>query len=152
NKVFVTHEVNAAMMQELSLLNLVVPPKKNLVVGLGYVNSLNLSEFKGVMGHEFGHFSQRTTRLSAYIYVANRIMLNLILGEDWLDRVIRSARRTARNSEGVGALIAGAFAFTGGGTIWIIRTTVFELFKLIDFASLALSRKQEFHADRISVS
>jgi Zn-dependent protease with chaperone function len=152
NKVFVSPEVNAAVMPELSLLNLFVPPKRNLLVGLGLVNALNLSEFKAVMAHEFGHFSQRTSRLHAYVYLANRTIVNLVMGEDWLDRMIRSARRTARYSDGAGALIAAAFAFTVGGTIWLIRMTMFGIFKLINFTALALSRKEEFHADRIAVS
>jgi Zn-dependent protease with chaperone function len=35
-----------------------LPIKKNLQIGLGLVNSLNVSEFKAVMAHEFGHFTQ----------------------------------------------------------------------------------------------
>ena len=41
HRVFVSPEVTAAMIQEVSLLNLVVPPKKDLLVGLGLVNCLN---------------------------------------------------------------------------------------------------------------
>lgn len=153
NKVFVTPDVNAAMHPDVSLLNLFVPPKKNLVVGLGLVNALNLSEFKAVMGHEFGHFSQRTSRMHAYVYLANRVMFNLIAGEDWLDRAIRSARRTARRSpHGSSKFFAGTFVLTVGGTVWVVRAVMTGLFKLINFASLALMRKEEFHADRIAVS
>jgi Zn-dependent protease with chaperone function len=152
HRVFVTPEVTAAMIQEVSLLNLIVPPKKDLLVGLGLVNSVNLSEFKAVMGHEFGHFSQKTSRMQAYVYVANRVMMNLIGGEDWLDRLIQSARRHAKYNHNASGLAAGAFAMTVGGIVWAVRKLMLGLFYVINFASLSLSRKQEFHADRIAAS
>ena len=128
NKVFVTPEVNASVVSELSLLNLFVPPKRNLVVGLPLVNSLNLSEFKAVMGHEFGHFSQKTSRLYAYVYLANRVMINLIAGEDWLDRAIRAAKWTAKYSPSGGSrFFAAAFVLTVGGTIWVVRKVMVGL-------------------------
>ena len=152
HRVFVTPEVTAAMMQELSLVNLVVPPKKNLLVGLGLVNVLNLSEFKAVMGHEFGHFSQKTSRVHAYVYVANRVMTNLIGGEDWLDVLIRNARRHAKYHQDASGLFAGLFAAVVGGAVWAVRKLMTGIFYVINFAALSLSRKNEFHADRIAAS
>jgi Zn-dependent protease with chaperone function len=152
HRVYVTPEVTAAMMQELSLVNLVVPPRKNLLVGLGLVNVLNLSEFKAVMGHEFGHFSQKTSRMHAYVYVANRVIVNLISGEDWLDRLIRTARRHARYHSDASGFFARAFAAVAGAAVWIVRKLMTGLFYLINFAALSLSRKNEFHADRIAAS
>jgi len=58
HRVFITPEVNAAVFYDLSLLNLLFPSKKNLIVGLGLVNVLNLGELKAVLAHEFGHFAQ----------------------------------------------------------------------------------------------
>jgi len=58
HRVFVTPEVNAAVFYDLSLLNLLFPSKKNLIIGLGLVNVLNLGELKAVLAHEFGHFAQ----------------------------------------------------------------------------------------------
>ena len=51
-------DVNAACMSRTSLVNLFVEPKKDLLIGLGLVNCVNLSEFKAVLAHEFGHFCQ----------------------------------------------------------------------------------------------
>ncbi len=34
-------------------------PTKDLVVGIGLINAFNISEFKAVVAHEFGHFSQQ---------------------------------------------------------------------------------------------
>jgi Zn-dependent protease with chaperone function len=152
SRVFVTPEVTAAMMPEVSLLNLFVPPKKNLLVGLGLVNSLNLSEFKAVMGHEFGHFSQKTSRMHAYVYLTNRVMLNLLTGQDWLDRMIQAAHRNARRAGDASVLFFAAFAWGVGGPVWVVKKGLVLLFHAINFAALSLSRKNEFHADRVAVS
>jgi Zn-dependent protease with chaperone function len=57
-KVFFTAEVNAAVVPQLSLVNLVKPPRHDLYVGLGLVNAVNLSEFQAVLAHELGHFGE----------------------------------------------------------------------------------------------
>src|SRR5262245_25430225 len=72
--VYVAAHVNAAVIYDSSLLNLVVPPKKDLLIGLGLVNVVTLTEFKAVLAHEFGHFAQRSGGLGSYLYVANRVM------------------------------------------------------------------------------
>ena len=58
HRVFVSHEVNACVFFNQSFWSLIIPAKKNLLIGLGLVNRLNLTEFKAVLAHEFGHFSQ----------------------------------------------------------------------------------------------
>jgi Zn-dependent protease with chaperone function len=152
HRVFVSPDVNAAVMPEHSLANLFVQPKKNLLVGLGLLNMLNLSEFKAVMGHEFGHFSQKTLRLHAYAYVANRVMFGILNGPDRLDLWIASARRHARHSQDFDGLAAGIVAATIGGSVWLVRAVMGGLYRLVNFAAMALSRENEFHADRIGVS
>jgi Zn-dependent protease with chaperone function len=57
--VYISPDVNAAVMYDTSLVNLVVPPKKYLVIGAGLVNAIGLREFKATLAHEFGHFSQK---------------------------------------------------------------------------------------------
>lgn len=152
HRVFVTFEVNAAMQQEISLANLFRPTKKNLIIGLGLVNVLNLSEFKAVMGHEFGHFSQRTSKMHAYASLAMNVIINLVTGQDWLDRMVYDAKRHAKRSNDLSAIFTGLFGLVVGGAIWCCRMVLLGLFRMINFAALALSRKDEFHADRIAVS
>ena len=64
-RVYLSHDVNAAVLYPTSILNLIVPPKKNLLIGLGLVNGLNLVEFKALLAHGLGHFSQRTLASTA---------------------------------------------------------------------------------------
>lgn len=77
-KVYITPEVNAAVFYEPSILSLVLPTPKSLVIGLGLVNYLTLSELKAVLGHELGHFSQRAMKVGAYVYTAQRVVADLV--------------------------------------------------------------------------
>ncbi len=85
HRIFLSPEVNAAVFYNSSVVSLFWPTPKNLLIGLGLVNALNLSEFKAVLAHEFGHFSQSSMKLGSYVYVANRIIGDMVYGRDWLD-------------------------------------------------------------------
>jgi len=61
-KVFVNHECNAAVFYNTTILSLFWPVKKNLLIGLGLIDFMNLSEFKAIVAHEFGHFSQKSMK------------------------------------------------------------------------------------------
>lgn len=129
-RVFVSAEVNASVFYVCSLWGLFVPAPKNLHIGLGLVNALNLSEFKAVLAHEFGHFSQRSLRLGVYVTTANQIVRDLIYGRDWIDESL----------EALGPLLA------------LIRGVLGLLFRVITFAHAGLSRQMEYQADLVAVS
>lgn len=143
NRVFVSPDVNAAVMPRTSLINLFVEPKKDLLIGLGLVNSVNLSEFKAVLAHEFGHFSQ-SAMASSYTYVANRIIADLVEGEDWFDRMVNWCKR----QENVFSVIGYGI----GGILWLGRKILEWCYKAITLQRLAVSREREFHADLVAVS
>lgn len=144
HRVFLAPDVNAAVFYNESLLSLVLPTPKNLLIGLGLVNRLNLTEFKAVLAHEFGHFSQNSMKLGTYVYTANRIIGDLVFGRDWLDGVVSFLRRLDIR------IAAFAWAFTG--LLWAVRKTLQGLFRLINFANTSLSRQMEFNADLVAVS
>jgi len=81
-RVFLSPDVNACVFYDSSFLSLFLPVSKNLEIGLGLVNALNMSEFKAVLAHEFGHFSQRSMKLGSYTYTVNRILYDLIYEYD----------------------------------------------------------------------
>lgn len=143
NKVYVAPDVNAAVMPRTSLINLFVEPKKDLLIGLGLVNSVNLSEFKAVLAHEFGHFSQ-SAMASSYTYVANRIIADLVEGEDWFDRVVG----WFKSQKNVLAIIG----YVIGAPLWLGRKILEWFYKAITLQRLAVSREREFHADLVAVS
>src|SRR5207302_1007977 len=120
HKVFVSPDVNAAVMPRTSLLNLFVEPKKDLLIGMGLVNCVNLSEFKAVLAHEFGHFSQ-SAMASSYTYVASRIIGDLVDGEDWFDRLVNWCKKQDN--------AVSIFGHAIGACLWLGRKVLEWLYK-----------------------
>src|SRR5204863_1969153 len=83
-KVIISPNVNAAVYYNSSFLSLFLPVNKNLEIGAALLNCINLTEFKAVLAHEFGHFSQSSTILGSYIYRFNHVVHNLLFeNEGW---------------------------------------------------------------------
>jgi Zn-dependent protease with chaperone function len=135
-RVYLTPDVNAAVCYDESILNLFMPASKNLIIGLGLVNHLTLNEFKAVLAHEFGHFSQNSMKLGNYVYVSNRVIGDLVFGRDWLDTVLATLNRIDIRT----------------AILWGVRKLLQGLFHVINFANLALSREMEYNADLVAVS
>ena len=143
-KVFVSPEVNAAVLNNTSILSLVWPTSRDLLIGLGLVNMVNLSEFKAVLAHEFGHFSQKSMKLGSYVYVANKVMIDIVYGRDWLDHLMSQIK-------GIDLRIA-IFVWAFLGVLWVLRKVLEGVFKVINLFNLSLMRHMEFNADRMAVS
>ncbi|HKB04215.1 MAG TPA: M48 family metallopeptidase [Gemmataceae bacterium] len=143
-RVVASPDVNAALIYDSSLLNLVIPPEKDLLIGLGLVNVLTLTEFKAVLAHEFGHFAQKSVGLGSYLYIANQVMHDVIYGRDALDRFVdRWAELDVRISFpalGLQAALSGVRWMLGG------------LYHGLNLMHLSLSRQMEFNADNVAVS
>ena len=77
-RVFVSHHVNAGVFYDLTLLNLIIPSRKNLEIGLGLANVLTLGEVKAVLAHELGHFAQRTMAIGRWVYIGQQIAGHLV--------------------------------------------------------------------------
>ena len=56
-KVVLSSDVNASVYYNSSFLSMFFPVRKNLEIGLGLVNCVNITEFKAIVAHEFGHFA-----------------------------------------------------------------------------------------------
>ena len=73
--VFLSSEVNAYVFYDrINFWSLFFPSRKNLTIGIGLLHGLNKSELKAILGHEFGHFSQKTMRIGNVTY---RLMLTI---------------------------------------------------------------------------
>jgi Zn-dependent protease with chaperone function len=143
-RVYVSPEVNAALVYDTSLLNLVIPPRKDLLIGLGLVNVVNLSEFKAVLAHEFGHFAQRSVGLGSYLYVANRVMHDVIYSRDALDRFVDTwAQQDIRVSFPAWGL---------KGVLFVVRKILSGAYQGVNLLHLSLSRQMEYNADNVAVS
>ncbi len=143
-KIFVNDEINAMVFYNSTILSLFMPVRKNLLIGLGLVNSVNLTEFKAIMAHEFGHFAQKSMRLGSYTYMANRIIHDMVYSRDKWDLFLdRWAQQDIRISFGAWAL---------KGVIFVVRNILALIYRGINMLYAALSRQMEFQADLVAVS
>jgi len=143
-RIYVSPDVNACVFYNSSFWSMFFPVRKNLEIGLGLVNSVNLSEFKAVMAHELGHFSQRSMKLGSFTYNVNRIIYNMLYENNSYTNFLHSWGR-----------MNSYLAFFANITVRIaqgIQTILKEMYKVINKSYFGLSREMEFHADAVAAS
>ncbi len=69
-RVWADHKVNASVFFHASLWT---RTPRDLIVGLGLVDALGISEFKAVLAHELGHFAQRSIALTGLVHRSRRL-------------------------------------------------------------------------------
>jgi Zn-dependent protease with chaperone function len=134
----------AAVLDSSSIFNLILPARKSLVIGFALLNTINLTEFKALLAHEFGHFSQKSMRLLLYINQVMRIVLQVVYGEDMFDRFIIAWSKWDPR-------IAWP-AYMVRAVVWCMRKILEMLFFVVFYFHKALSRQEEFNADLVAVS
>ncbi|RAJ04245.1 Zn-dependent protease with chaperone function [Chitinophaga skermanii] len=143
-KVFLVPDINAAVFYDSSFWSMFFPVRKNLEIGLGLVNVLNLSEFKMVVAHEFGHFSQRSMKLGSFTYSVNRVIYNMLYDNTGYNNMLNT----------VGS-IHGLFAVMASVTVWIasgIQAVLRAMYGVINKPYYQLAQEMEFHADAVALS
>lgn len=143
-KIYFSADVNASVFYDSGFWSMFLPIRKNLQIGLGLVNALTLSEFKAVLAHEFGHFSQRSMKLGSYVYNVNHVIFNLLYDNQGYGKIL----------EGWGN-ISGYFAFFATITVRIvqgIQWVLQQMYGIINKTYMSLSRQMEFHADAVAAS
>lgn len=141
-RIYLTHEVNASVFYDSSFLSMFFPVKKNLLIGLGLVNSVNMSEFKAILAHEFGHFSQHSMRLGVYVFNTNKIIYNMLYDNEGYT-----------NTLGTWAEASGYFALFAALTakiVQFIQSILRKVYIVVNKANMSLSRQMEHHADTVS--
>ena len=144
HRVFLAANVNAAVFYDLSAINLIFPSKKNLEIGLGLVNALTLGEFRAVLAHEFGHFTQSSMAVIRWSYLAQQIAAHLVTRRDKLDDFLVRLSHWDFRVAWIGWLLSLV--------VWSIRSLVDSAFGVVVLLQRALSREMEFQADLVSVS
>jgi Zn-dependent protease with chaperone function len=129
--------VNAAMVAGVG--------RRELVIGLGLVNVLDVRELEAVLAHEFGHFGQSSMRVGQWAQRVTLLLRAVVLGRTRLD--VRLAR--ARSSRVW--LLRQLAAITTVG-IRGIRRTLGALLSHVIRLSRAFSRELEFNADLHAVA
>jgi Zn-dependent protease with chaperone function len=143
-KIFLSPDVNACVFYNSSFWSMFLPVRKNLEIGLGLVNSINISEFKAVIAHEFGHFSQSSMKLGSFTYNVNRVIYNMLYENKDYTAFLQTWG-TIHNYLRLFAVITVKIA---AGIQWILR----GMYQFINKSYLGLSREMEFHADAVAAS
>jgi Zn-dependent protease with chaperone function len=142
-KIFVVPDMNATVFYNSSFLSLFWPTRKNLEIGLGLINSVNVSEFKMLLAHEFTHFSQRSMKLGSYIYTLNKMLYNMLYeNERWEEIETRWS--------GGGSLLS-FFAHITTRILNIMQWILRKIYFLINRRYLELSREMEYYTDTVAV-
>ena len=140
--IYLSSEVNAFVFYNSGFWSMIFPVRKNLVVGLGLINMTNISEFKSVIAHEFGHFSQKSMRAGSYVYHANKVLYNMLYENTGY---IALLQRWA-NIHRIFSLCAEITVKIVQGIQWLLR----QAYQIVNRQYLSLSRQMEFHADAMS--
>lgn len=138
-RIFITADVNAGVFYDSSFWSMFLPVKKNLQIGLGLVNSVNISEFKAVMAHEFGHFSQRSMKFGSYVYNFNKVIYNMLYENEGYDKLLTKWARMHS--------IFRLMAHLNINIIKGIQSLLKNVYLVVNKTYLGLSREMEFHAD-----
>ncbi len=141
-RVYLTNDVNAAVFYDSSFWSMVFPVRKNLLIGMGLINTLTAEELKAVLAHEFGHFSQRTMKVGSYVYNVNQVIYNMLYENESYNKLLEAW-----------SSISSFFVFFARivvelvkGIQWILR----KMYQLINLNYMGLSREMEFHADEVA--
>lgn len=143
-RIYVSADVNASVFYDSTFWSMFFPVRKNLQIGLGLVNAVTLSEFKAIIAHEFGHFSQRSMKLGSYVYHMNQIIFNLLHDNEGYENTLQSWA----NASWYFSIFAVITIRIVNGIQWVLR----QVYALVNKQYMSLSRQMEFHADTISAS
>jgi len=143
-KVYLSSDVNASVFYDSSFWSMFLPVKKNLLIGLGLVNTVTKEELKAILSHEFGHFSQRTMKVGSYVYNVNHLIFNMLFENKSYESLVQRWANVSGYFS-VFVVIAGKI---NEGIQWILR----KLYIVVNKNYLGLSREMEFHADEIAAS
>jgi len=143
-KVYLSSDVNASVFYNSSFWSMFFPIRKNLQIGMGLVNTVSEQEFKAILAHEFGHFSQRSMKVGSYVYNVNQVIFNMIYENESFDNMIQKWA----NISGYFSLFVALAVNIIKGIQWILR----KMYDFVNISYMALSREMEFHADEVAAN
>lgn len=142
-KVYLSPGVNAAVIYPVRFMNMFWPVGKKLEIGLGLVNSLNISEFSMAIAHEFGHFSQRSMKLASYVYTVNRMIYNMLYeNQSWHKTMSWISGRW---------IVFALLARINLRIVSDIQKALRLMYGMVNRQYMALRREMEFHADEVAL-
>lgn len=143
-KVYLTDQLNASVFYDSSFWSMFFPVKKNLMIGYALVNSSTVEELKGILAHEFGHFSQKSMKVGSYVYNCNRIIYSLVYENDSFEQTIKKygSKHVLINY----TLLLSIYLMRGFQ--WVLK----KMYDILNVSYSSLSREMEFHADAVATT
>lgn len=77
-KVYISPDATAAVFIQPQLRNLIFEPKRNLVVGLGFLTQMDDDEIRAMLYHEFGHYAQEEMKNSISVYTIGQFSRSFV--------------------------------------------------------------------------
>ncbi|MDM1372464.1 M48 family metalloprotease [Myroides marinus] len=143
-KIFLTTEVNAAVFYDSTFLSMFYPVRKNLMIGMGLINTCTRLELKAIIAHEFGHFSQRSMKAGSYVSNVNHMIFNMLYDNDSYNKYMAKVAST----HGYITILMYFMEFAIKAIQWVLRI----LYKIVNKNYLALSKQMEYHADEVAAT
>lgn len=140
--VYVTAEVNAAVIYNSNFRSLFFRESKNLIIGVGLLNTCTVAELRAIIAHEFGHFSQDSMRVGSYVYQANKIIHDLLFNNEGYHNALQTV---ASASSFIGVFVQLSVAIANG-----IRRLLTLAYNIVYKRYMSLSREMEFEADMVA--
>src|SRR4051812_11605858 len=131
--VYLAPDVNAFVTERGGWMG--IGSRRVMGVGLGLMNLLTVSELRAVLAHEFGHFDGGDTKLGPWIYKTRGAIV-----------------RTVQNLFRAGAATAQSNLQTVGLVLTLIGKPFLWFAKLYLRITHAISRAQEYSADRAAAT
>ncbi len=140
--VYLSADVNAAVFYDSGFWSMFLPIRKNLVVGIGLVNTVSVEELKAILAHEFGHFSQRSMKVGVYVSNVNQIIFNMLNDNESYNRFVQQCLNFTSYIH--------IFIQVAVKIIEKIQFILKKLYEIVNLNYLKLSREMEFDADAIA--
>ncbi len=141
-RVFLAPNADASVSYDTSFWRIFLPVKKNLNIGLGLFEGMNIEEIKAIIAHELGHFPQGH-RLMSTVIISNKVLYNLVNeNESWYNWVDSLCVNESWFYRFVGKCARG---MTKG-----INKCTRRVYGFVTKGYLKLERLNEFEADNIS--
>ena len=76
--VYISPDATAAVFIQPQLRNILFEPKKDLVIGLGFLTQMDDDEIRAMLYHEFGHFAQSEMKNSISVYTVGQFSRSFV--------------------------------------------------------------------------
>lgn len=76
--VYISPDATAAVFIQPQLRNILFGPRKDLVIGLGFLTQMDDDEIRAMLYHEFGHFAQSEMKSSMSVYTVGQFSRSFV--------------------------------------------------------------------------